>query len=436
MKTKVSTVALAALLFAGLPLASTSAYVAVSVGIAPPAIPIYTQPYCPGPGYIWTPGYWAYGDFGYYWVPGVWVYPPQIGFLWTPGYWGYSGGSYVFNDGYWGPTVGFYGGINYGNGYIGHGYYGGQWSGGVFRYNTAVSRVDTAVIHNTYVNREVVNQNVGSRAGFNGPGGAKAKPTKQEQAAAKAERVPATSEQRARVDAAKNDPALHAKNNKGKPNAEAVKTFDRNNGRQAAAAGSRGRRSGSKLVLGSTLALRSSLVLQNTPVLRRLRVKPLRRRNIRSRASADKTDGSPPVNHRRQNTRARPPKKSPQHRLRSMGNRCRINPRKREAGQAPPVASSWRPGARRAARQKEKEEARGRGVRRRAVTDGIARARTLARSGDGMQWKGCCFPAGFPFPAFATGRNVAPEMESLIPEFPLRFARRRWEKKETTRRTA
>ena len=60
--------------------------------------------------------------------------------------------------------------------YIGHGYYGGQWSGGVFRYNTAVSRVDTAVIHNTYVNREVVNQNVGSRAGFNGPGGAKAKP--------------------------------------------------------------------------------------------------------------------------------------------------------------------------------------------------------------------------------------------------------------------
>ena len=240
MKTKVSTIALAALLFAGLPLASTSAYVAVSVGIAPPAIPIYTQPYCPGPGYIWTPGYWAYGDFGYYWVPGVWVYPPQIGFLWTPSYWGYRGGSYVFNDGYWGPTVGFYGGINYGNGYIGHGYYGGQWSGGVFRYNTAVSRVNTAVIHNTYANREVVNQNVGSRAGFNGPGGAKAKPTKQEQAAAKAERVPATSEQRARVDAAKNDPALHAKNNKGKPNAEAVKTFDRNNGRQTADEGPTG----------------------------------------------------------------------------------------------------------------------------------------------------------------------------------------------------
>ena len=34
--------------------------------------------------------------------------------------------------------------------------------------------------------------------------------------------------------------ALHAKNNKGKPNAEAVKTFDRNNGRQTADEGPTG----------------------------------------------------------------------------------------------------------------------------------------------------------------------------------------------------
>lgn len=222
MKIKLPTVALAALLFAGLPLASTSAYVAVSVGIAPPAIPVYQQPFCPAPGYIWTPGYWAYADFGYYWVPGVWVAPPRIGFLWTPGYWGYRGGRYLFNQGYWGPTVGFYGGINYGFGYTGRGYYGGQWAGNSFRYNTAVSRVDTTVITNTYVNKEVVTNNVGSRAGFNGPGGAKARPTSQEQAAAKAEHIAPTKEQRARVEAAKKDPALHAANNHGKPKAEAI----------------------------------------------------------------------------------------------------------------------------------------------------------------------------------------------------------------------
>ena len=40
---------------------------------APPALPVYVQPPLPAPGFIWTPGYWAYGDAGYYWVPGVWV---------------------------------------------------------------------------------------------------------------------------------------------------------------------------------------------------------------------------------------------------------------------------------------------------------------------------------------------------------------------------
>ncbi len=65
------------------------ARVFVSIGIAPPEIPIYTQPDIPGDGYIWTPGYWAYGDDGYYWVDGAWVLPPYQGALWTPGYWGY-----------------------------------------------------------------------------------------------------------------------------------------------------------------------------------------------------------------------------------------------------------------------------------------------------------------------------------------------------------
>ena len=237
MKIKIPAVALAALLFAGLPLASSSAYVGISVGIAPPAIPVYTQPYCPAPGYIWTPGYWAYADFGYYWVPGVWVLPPSIGLLWTPGYWGYNGGRYAFNQGYWGPTVGFYGGINYGYGYGGSGYYGGQWAGNTFRYNTAVTRVNTTVIHNTYVNREVVNSNTtGSRASFNGPGGVKAKPTQREQAAARAEHIPPTATQRSRVEAAEKDPALHAANNKGKPKPEAVNEFNGKHGAQTTAA--------------------------------------------------------------------------------------------------------------------------------------------------------------------------------------------------------
>src|SRR5205809_7138453 len=99
MKTKLPSVVLAALLFAGLPLASSSAFVAVSVAIAPPAIPVYEQPLCPAPGYISTPGYWSYGPLGYYWVPGVWVAPPRDGSFSTLGYWGYRDRLNVFNDG-------------------------------------------------------------------------------------------------------------------------------------------------------------------------------------------------------------------------------------------------------------------------------------------------------------------------------------------------
>ena len=84
----------------------------ISVGFAPPALPVYVQPPLPAPGYLWTPGYWGYGEAGYYWVPGVWVQPPSAGLLWTPGYWGYAGGAYGWHGGYWGPHVGFYGGVN------------------------------------------------------------------------------------------------------------------------------------------------------------------------------------------------------------------------------------------------------------------------------------------------------------------------------------
>jgi len=90
----------------------------VSITIAPPPLPVYEQPPCPGDGYLWTPGHWAYGDDDYFWVPGVWIEAPQPGFLWTPGYWGFVGENYSWHSGYWGPHVGFYGGINYGFGYF------------------------------------------------------------------------------------------------------------------------------------------------------------------------------------------------------------------------------------------------------------------------------------------------------------------------------
>ena len=134
---------------------AANAGVFVGVGIAPPAIPVYAQPPCPGYGYIWTPGYWAYGPDGYYWVDGAWVLPPYEGALWTPGYWAWGDDAYYWRPGYWGLTVGYYGGINYGFGYFGTGFYGGYWRDHHFWYNGDYNRFgfrgyDRYVYHQRY----------------------------------------------------------------------------------------------------------------------------------------------------------------------------------------------------------------------------------------------------------------------------------------------
>src|SRR6266513_3703270 len=182
---KLRSFVLAGFLFLTLPLASSFAQVDISVNFAPPVLPVYEQPPCPVAGYIWTPGYWGYGyDVGdYYWVPGAWVAPPTVGLLWTPSWWGWNNGAYVFNQGYWGPTVGFYGGVNYGYGYTGNGYWGGRWNGNTFNYNTAVTRVNTSVVHNTYVNNSFTKSVNANRTSFNGPNGVKAQPNGEKKAA-------------------------------------------------------------------------------------------------------------------------------------------------------------------------------------------------------------------------------------------------------------
>jgi hypothetical protein len=205
--------------------AASFAGVFISVGFAPPALPVYVQPVCPGDGYLWNPGYWAYGDDGYYWVPGVWVQPPAVGLLWTPGYWGWGGGAYIFHEGYWGPHVGFYGGINYGFGFGGVGFFGGEWRGGHFAYNTAYSNVNSTVIHNTYINRTTINNTTinNTHTSFNGgTGGIQARPTAQEAQFEHENHIPPTAAQTSHIQAARAIPANYAKSNGGHPAMAAI----------------------------------------------------------------------------------------------------------------------------------------------------------------------------------------------------------------------
>jgi hypothetical protein len=190
----------------------------VAITIGPPALPVYEQPICPGDGYLWTPGYWYWDDdiSDYYWVPGTWVLAPEAGFLWTPGWWGWGGEAFLWHEGFWGPTVGFYGGINYGFGYFGTGFVGGRWDGGHFFYNRAVMNVNVTEIHNVY-NATVVNDRV-NRVSFNGGnGGIDARPSPQEEAAARERHVPPMAAQTQHLQAARGNPQLRASVNHGKP---------------------------------------------------------------------------------------------------------------------------------------------------------------------------------------------------------------------------
>jgi len=212
-----SRLSLFVLIMLSLPMASF-AQVGIAITIGPPALPVYTQPLCPAAGYIWVPGYWAYdytyGD--YYWVPGTWVLAPEVGYLWTPPYWAWENNAYIFHAGYWGPTVGFYGGIDYGFGYFGHGYEGGRWNHGQFFYNRSVNNINVTNIHNVY-NVTVVDRTV-NRVSYNGgAGGVDARPTAAEEAAARERHIPPVAAQTQQERAASSNQQLRASVNHGRP---------------------------------------------------------------------------------------------------------------------------------------------------------------------------------------------------------------------------
>ncbi|MGA3087158.1 MAG: hypothetical protein ABSD75_01010 [Terriglobales bacterium] len=203
--------------------AASFAQIGVAITIGPPALPVYEQPLCPGDGYLWTPGYWAY-DYDisdYYWVPGTWVLAPEVGFLWTPAWWGWEGGGFLFHEGYWGPHVGFYGGINYGFGYFGLGFEGGRWDGGHFFYNRSVANIDIVNIHNVY-NTTVINYPVNHISYNGGNGGINVRPRPEEELAEHDRHIAPVATQTEHVQEARSNPQQRASVNRGRPGVAAT----------------------------------------------------------------------------------------------------------------------------------------------------------------------------------------------------------------------
>lgn len=209
----------------------------ITVAFGPPALPVYEQPICPGDGYIWTPGYWAWDpdNEDYYWVPGTWVLAPEVGFLWTPPWWGWENGVFLFHEGWWGPQVGFYGGINYGFGYFGVGFVGGRWDSGRFYYNRSVTNVNVVNVRNVY--NETINNVTVNRVSFNGgEGGVVAHPRPEDERAARDRRSGPVAAQTQHYQQARSNRELRATVNQGRPPVAATQRPNEFSGREAVAA--------------------------------------------------------------------------------------------------------------------------------------------------------------------------------------------------------
>jgi hypothetical protein len=73
----------------------------VLVTQAPPAPRVEVQTVAPGPGYVWTPGYWQWTGTDYVWVSGNWVVRPRPSAVYVRGHWERRAGGYVWIPGRW-----------------------------------------------------------------------------------------------------------------------------------------------------------------------------------------------------------------------------------------------------------------------------------------------------------------------------------------------
>ena len=55
----------------------------------------------PGPGYLWTDGFWDWRGGNYIWMQGRWLRPPHPRAVWVPGGWVQERGTYRLHRGHW-----------------------------------------------------------------------------------------------------------------------------------------------------------------------------------------------------------------------------------------------------------------------------------------------------------------------------------------------
>lgn len=98
MKNTLASIVVGLALSAAPALASAQGF---EVTIAPPALRTEVQPPQPGPGFVWTPGYWNWNGAQHVWVNGQWAMPQQPGATYVPPRWERGRRGYRFEPGRW-----------------------------------------------------------------------------------------------------------------------------------------------------------------------------------------------------------------------------------------------------------------------------------------------------------------------------------------------
>ena len=76
-------------------------YMVASASYGPPPPRYGVIGYAPGPGYVWTEGYWNYAGGHWDWVGGRWMRPPHPRAVYVRPEWRHDGNRWRFRHGYW-----------------------------------------------------------------------------------------------------------------------------------------------------------------------------------------------------------------------------------------------------------------------------------------------------------------------------------------------
>ena len=71
------------------------------VAYGPPAPRYGVIGVAPGPGYVWTEGFWDLRGGSWVWVGGHWMRPPRARAVWVRPEWRHEGNRWRFHDGHW-----------------------------------------------------------------------------------------------------------------------------------------------------------------------------------------------------------------------------------------------------------------------------------------------------------------------------------------------